>query len=70
MTGWELARQLRARFPDDPPCIVAVGGMGEPGDVRKSHEAGIDLHLLKPADPDEIVAALGRLRAESRPGRG
>lgn len=63
MTGWELARRLREQYPDNPPYIVAVSGMGEPGDVRKSHEAGIDLHLLKPADPDEIVAALERLRA-------
>jgi CheY-like chemotaxis protein len=63
MSGWELARELRGRFPDDPPYLVAVSGMGQSDDVRKSHEAGIDLHLLKPADPDEIVAALERFRA-------
>jgi CheY-like chemotaxis protein len=66
MTGWELARELRARFPDNTPYIIAVTGMGQSDDVQQSAEAGIDLHLLKPADPDDIVAALERFRA----GRG
>jgi hypothetical protein len=35
-----------------------------------SSEAGIDLHLVKPVDPDEIVAILRRFRPLVRPESG
>ncbi len=59
--GWELARRLRAQCPT-PPFVVAVTGYDRDVDRRRSAEAGIDLHLIKPVEPDELVAALKQVR--------
>jgi CheY-like chemotaxis protein len=39
--------------------LVALTGWGQDDDRRRSEEAGIDRHLVKPVDPD----ALGELIA-------
>lgn len=57
MGGWELARRLRDLLPG-PLLVVAVTGCDTPEDARRSAEAGIDLHLLKPVEPGELVALL------------
>src|SRR5207248_7922127 len=51
MDGWELARRLRAAAGAKRPLLVAVTAAGADADRRKSDEAGIDLHLVKPVDP-------------------
>ena len=38
--------------------LIALSGYGREGDVRRCYEAGFDLHLLKPPDPEEIHRAL------------
>jgi PAS domain S-box-containing protein len=49
MDGYELARRLRARGLDH--CLlVAVTGYGQDDDRTRTHEAGFDLHLVKPVD--------------------
>jgi CheY-like chemotaxis protein len=37
---------------------VAVTGWGSEADRRRSQEAGFDMHLVKPLDPDELSRAL------------
>ena len=44
--------------------IVALTGWGQESDRRRSEEARIDHHLVKPVDPD----TLGRLLAEAATG--
>ncbi|HEX4606617.1 MAG TPA: response regulator [Urbifossiella sp.] len=63
MDGWEVARRMRDRAAGKRPYIVAVTGFGADGDRRRSADAGIDLHLVKPADPRTLIALLGRVRA-------
>jgi CheY-like chemotaxis protein len=41
--------------------IVALTGWGQEDDRRRSHEAGFDLHLVKPIE----LAALQRLLADA-----
>lgn len=56
LDGWEVGRRLRAGG-----CrarLVAVTTCGRPEDHEQSRAAGIDLHLLKPVDPAELLAAL------------
>src|SRR5215471_8698544 len=48
MDGWEVARQLQAACTGQPPFLIAITGYGRQEDRRKSEEAGINLHLLKP----------------------
>ena len=57
--GYEVARGLRALRKDDPLRIVAITGWGQDADRKKSHEAGFDVHLVKPVDPDDLERALG-----------
>jgi PAS domain S-box-containing protein len=60
MDGYELARRMR-RLPDmSGALLVAMTGWGQDDDRRRSREAGIDYHLVKPVD----VAALQPLLAE------
>ncbi|MBL8795205.1 MAG: response regulator [Planctomycetia bacterium] len=59
MTGYEVARQLRAQTEFAPLLLAAMTGYGQDEDKRLSHEAGFDLHLTKPLDPaklEEVVS--------------
>ena len=38
--------------------IVAVTGWGQDDDREKSREAGFDVHLVKPVDPNDLVRVL------------
>jgi CheY-like chemotaxis protein len=66
MDGFEVARRLRGRPWTAGALLVALTGYGEEGDVSRCREAGIDLHLLKPCDPDELRRVLGG-RLAARP---
>ncbi len=58
MTGYELARRLRALPQFATATLVALTGYGQPQDKERAHEAGFDLHVSKPADPQAILALL------------
>ena len=57
MSGYELARRLRAEPHLSGIILVAVTGWGQDEDRRRSKEAGLDHHLTKPVDP-RVVQAL------------
>ncbi len=58
MDGYELARALRA----DPRCarirLIALTGYGRDPDHHLALQAGFDKHLVKPAEPEDVLAAL------------
>ena len=58
MDGCEVARRLRTLPGTARALLVAVTGHGQEEDVRRCYEAGIDLHLIKPIDPEELRATL------------
>jgi CheY-like chemotaxis protein len=60
MSGWEVARWVTEQPAEKRPLLVAITGYGEEEDRRRSEEAGIDLHLVKPVDPDELLGLLRR----------
>ena len=62
MDGWQVAERLRDRAAGKQPFVVAVTGYGTDGDRWKSADAGIDQHLVKPADPAALTAMLGWVR--------
>jgi two-component system CheB/CheR fusion protein len=73
MDGFELTRRLReacgARL-----FIVIASGLGAAADVKRAHDAGANLHLLKPVDPVALGDLLhafrdGAMMAAARPGR-
>lgn len=55
MDGYEVARRLRSSPTLHRPRIIAVTGWGGAADVKRSQLAGIDHHLVKPVDPDEVT---------------
>ncbi|MDY3553679.1 response regulator [Gemmata sp. JC717] len=61
MDGWDVARQIRARAGRQP-VMIAVTGRGTEGDRIASADAGLDLHLVKPADPRALTGLLARIR--------
>ena len=54
MDGYEIARRLREEFLLQPLTLIAVTGWGGEEDLRKSQQAGIDHHLVKPVNPEEL----------------
>jgi CheY-like chemotaxis protein len=60
MDGHELARQLREQAAAKPPLLVAITGSAREEDRRRSEEAGIHLHLVKPVEPEQVHALLRR----------
>jgi PAS domain S-box-containing protein len=64
LDGYEVARRLRASDRRNALRIIAVTGWGQEADREKSREAGFDLHLVKPVDPNELVRALGEPGAQ------
>ena len=54
MDGWEVAKRLRASAHGERALLIAVTGYGSPADKQRSRDAGIDHHLVKPADPVEL----------------
>jgi CheY-like chemotaxis protein len=58
MEGYDVARQLHQRRSNRSPYLVAVTGHGEDVDRLRSEQAGLDLHLVKPVDPDTLTAIL------------
>ena len=51
MSGYDAARRIRAWKPSMPVRIVALTGRDKLADRQRSAEAGIDHHVVKPADP-------------------
>ena len=60
MDGYEVARRIRASAGGRELTLVALSGWGQEEDRRRSREAGIDHHLVKPVD----LGTLERLLAE------
>ena len=67
MSGYDVARQLRQQPELGDLFIVAVTGYAEDEARRLSREAGFDHHLVKPVDPDAILALLASLEWSEQP---
>ena len=58
LDGYEVARRVRSLPDGARVLIVAVTGYGEERDRERSAEAGFDAHLVKPVDPEQLLAVL------------
>ncbi len=58
LTGFDLARALRADPSTDGIRLIAVSGYGRDDDRRQALEAGFDFHFIKPADLDGLRRAI------------
>jgi signal transduction histidine kinase/ActR/RegA family two-component response regulator len=60
LDGVEAARRIRSHEWGRGMHIVALTGWGLEAERNRTSEAGMDAHLLKPADPRELAAILRR----------
>jgi CheY-like chemotaxis protein len=60
LDGYDIARALRHQ--SQRPYLIAYSGYGGPQHLIDSREAGFDEHIVKPATPQQILAALHRSR--------
>lgn len=63
MNGYEVARTLRSRFPEQRAMLVALTGWGQEDDRRRAREAGFDHHLVKPAEIEALQQLLASIEA-------
>jgi DNA-binding NarL/FixJ family response regulator len=60
-TGYEVCRELREEHGEHLPIMFVSGERTEPADRVGGFLIGADDYLVKPVDPDELVARLRRL---------
>jgi PAS domain S-box-containing protein len=65
LSGYEVAKRLRAEMINPPP-LIAITGYGQASDRETSFEAGFRAHLTKPVDIDKLTALLEHLLESSR----
>lgn len=65
--GWEATRRIRALDKDDAKTvpIIALSANNYVEDARQSREAGMNGHMGKPIEMDELKAQLAAATAES-----
>jgi CheY-like chemotaxis protein len=63
MSGYEVAWRLKTLEGGEHLFLIAITGYGQASDRRRSSEAGIHLHLVKPSDPEFLLRVLKRLEA-------
>ena len=66
VSGYEVYRELRDRCGEGLPILFISGERTDPYDRVAGLLMGADDYLVKPCDPDELVA---RVRRSLRPGR-
>jgi CheY-like chemotaxis protein len=53
ITGYEVARRVRAERWGAGICLIAATGWGQKEDKAQAIAAGLDHYLTKPVDPEE-----------------
>lgn len=61
-SGHDLLRALRQRGITFPG--IALSGYGQEDDIRRSREAGFDIHLTKPASREAMLEAIDAIAAK------
>ncbi|MGI4720344.1 MAG: hybrid sensor histidine kinase/response regulator [Janthinobacterium lividum] len=64
LSGYEVARRIRAAGMFPAPKLIALTGYGQAADVELAEAAGFDAHLLKPASFDDVLGTVVRLLAQ------
>ena len=59
--GYALIRELRAAGPHGNIAAIAITGLGRPQDRIDLLRAGFQAHVVKPVEPDELVALVRAL---------
>jgi CheY-like chemotaxis protein len=66
MDGFEVARRARQRQSGRDATLIALSGWGQDEDRRRSEEAGIEYHFVKPVDVEALTRLLTALSRSER----
>jgi CheY-like chemotaxis protein len=58
MSGYEVAKQVRAEMDGQPIRLIALTGYGRAEDHASVMAAGFDEHLVKPVSRDDLLRVL------------
>jgi CheY-like chemotaxis protein len=58
LDGYEVARRFRSEPGSDRVLLVALTGYSASADQDRSRQAGFDIHLIKPVDPQALKLLL------------
>ncbi len=58
LDGFAVARSLRSDRATSDAYLIAQSGYGQADDIRRAHDAGFDLHLIKPVDFKKLLETL------------
>ena len=62
MSGWEVARQIRASYGDERHKLISITGRYKQGSDRVLGQlAGFNHQLEKPCDPQALLRLLGKI---------
>ncbi|UHQ18698.1 PAS domain S-box protein [Lysobacter sp. KIS68-7] len=61
LDGYETCQQIRAMPGGDRIAVLATTGWGTDADRLRSQQSGFDAHLVKPVDPEMLLARLDAL---------
>jgi two-component system nitrate/nitrite response regulator NarL len=67
LTGYQVCRQLRDEYGEELPIIFITGVRTDPADRVAGLLLGADDYVLKPFDPDELLARVSRFVRRSNP---
>lgn len=55
LDGYGVVTRLRDELRGSMPCMIALTGYGRPEDRTSAMDAGFDIHLVKPVDPEVLM---------------
>jgi two-component system CheB/CheR fusion protein len=68
LDGYEVASRIR-RSEFQPQLLVALTGYGQEQDKELVLNAGFDLHIVKPIDPEELISIIAKHLVTIEQGR-
>jgi PAS domain S-box-containing protein len=66
LDGYAVARHLRKRAGLKDTYLVAISGYGQEADQQRARDAGFDLHMTKPINPDQLDAIIAGLDVKTQ----
>jgi CheY-like chemotaxis protein len=63
--GYELIRAVRMTTGPDELPAAALTAFARPEDAVRAHDAGFQMHLAKPVEPDELVRIVAQLAGKA-----
>jgi CheY-like chemotaxis protein len=59
--GYELIRSVRVEYAPESLPAAALTAFARPEDAVRAHDAGFQMHLAKPIEPEELVRIVAQL---------